>query len=280
MLNSRIVIFIVAFLCIAVGVMGVLPYLGNTNQATTQVNEKKEPEPVYTLWFSYEPFEQGDPVSRKALYSRKVRQSDALAYGFDRDVTIKVKKGMVANQAIKLDTPITQNLFSSPGDADYINLTISPNYIPYSFSVSDANRIGDIIQLNDRIDILALTVSNLNLSRAAVNNNYSSLELTTVLSGIRVLGISTESKDDKDKNNKNVLGTSHIIVEFNQAQLAKFLVVQEVANIKVVKHIAGITNPYRATISSVFPEQKEIRQLRGEAKDVDPEMLILSEPGE
>lgn len=276
MLNSRIVIFIVAFLCIAIGVVGILPYINDAGQTVIQANQDERPEPVYTLWFSHKSFEQGDPVSHKALYAKKVRQSDALAYGFDDDVTIRVNKGMVANQAIKPNTPITQSLFSSPGDADYIHLIISPDFIPYSFSVSDDNRIGDVIQFNDRIDILALTANNLNLSKSSIANKYNSLELTTVLSGIRVLGINTATQDEKDEGQS----VSHIIVEFNQAQLAKFLVVREVANIKVIKHIRSITNPYRATISSVFPEQREIRQLRGKAKEFDPEMVILSEPRE
>lgn len=280
MLNSRIVIFIVAFSCIAVGVIGILPYINSANQ--TAVQEQDKPEPVYTLWFSYSSFERGEPIPKKALYTKKVRQSEALVYGFDGNVAIKFNTGMVANRAIAANTPIRQNLFSAPGDADYINLIITPDFIPYSFSVSNSNRIGDVIQFNDRIDILALTANNLNLSKSSINNDYNTLELTTVLSGIRVLGVSnSEVEKGKGKSKgENVPSLSHIIVEFNQAQLAKFLIVQEVANIKVVKHIASSSNPYHATISTAFPEQREIRQLRGETKEVDPEMLILSEPSE
>lgn len=281
-MNSRILVFIIAFVCIGIGLLGIMPYFSPPDTLAPDAEKaNNKTEQTYVLWFARQSLKKGDAVSRASLYKKNVPESQALQYGFDSDVEVQFKKNMVANQPVEANAAVSQLSFSSPEDPEYLNLVGTPDLIPYSLALSKNNRVGDIVRVNDYVDILALTLSNKNLANERVQNDYSSLELTTVLSNIRVIrtdnsALNVEDIKSKTKGTEKEIPTQ-IIIELTPEQLSLLLIVQEMAQIKVVKHIDDAALLYHAKISTVFPEQRKIRQLRGERKAFDPQMVIQSE---
>ncbi|MDD9158204.1 Flp pilus assembly protein CpaB [Aliivibrio sp. S4TY2] len=186
------------------------------------------------LWRLKKDVVSGEEIDQRTLALGLVSESKANELGFDENVSIDTKPGVVFRNALSEGSYISMNDVITPDQDGYINYVIAPERIPFPISVDPSSVIGGVISANSFVDILALA-SPQQSKYNSKNSLRQGVSITPIFNRVKVLQVKEsvlENSRDSDQTQ-----TVTLILELTREQAAKMIVAKKIADIEVYKSV-------------------------------------------
>lgn len=259
---SQRVFFLIAFLSIAGGVLGLSGFFQSKN--TTASNISNISIQVAQL---KSPVVKGDIVTGDNIRYFRLREAEALEYGIVSDVVISPVSGMVAKKDLSTADYLSMSDFILPSDPAYLDTVIDDHMTPYSLTIERKDFIGSGISVGDRVDVIILTSDEQNIGDTSRSNHiesFRSLSVSPLLRNVRVLAI--DDGKEKENEKEDILP---LTIELDRDQVAKMVIARRIGIIEVIKssnasqqRLLGM----KADTHDVLPNFKSVTEIRGSDK--------------
>ncbi|NRB42707.1 MAG: Flp pilus assembly protein CpaB [Pseudomonadales bacterium] len=253
-MNSKILVS-VALIAISLGLYGLA---GNLTRPEV---EAKKPEKRIKIWLARQAVSKGEMLQRSDIEIRKVKQTVAYGYGIRGDINLKFTPGMVSLEAINAGQAITPDLIILPDQAGYLEHIIKPGHVPSGIEVDWDTVIAGDIHPGSLIDVIALTSIDQNLASSKALHKFKRLNLSAILTGIKVLQIKEMVRQGK---RAEVLPSKYsLMLELSQKQLARLTIAKRIAELEVHKSLTGSDSSLlKASAADVLAEYRAITEFR------------------
>lgn len=255
------ILTILALFMVAIGAFGLSGILRPPEPVRTEVIDETVEAPArIQLWYAKADLIMGQEANREHLAIKSVEQADANYAGFNDDVDLDIKPGMIARLAINKGQYVTQDDFVAPDEDGFVDLTIREGFVPFPILVPPDSIIGGIISHGTDVDIIALSSAHNNLARnSEVGDSDKSLELRPILAAIPVLQV-LEQEPSNNKEHK-----VNLILELTRNQVARLTIAKQLASLEVHKSIGEEgANKLRANSGDVLPNFRSVTEFRAE----------------
>ena len=274
-------LMIASLILLGIGVIGVL-YLKASSLKDAKPSEMPAAvvlpvEKEYIIWTAKRDIGIGESVSREDLRLEKIVEADAFELGIKQDVEINFVDGMVARKPILALKPVLPEHIISPNQEGYFNLIIEPGFVPVSFSIPKERLLGGLIEAGSTVDLLVLTSSSQNLTSGPKIRDLSSVSISPLFFGVKVLQVKKPkpaSKDVKEKLTKSAESQPEpkdvtLILQLTRKQVAKLTIAQKIAQVEV--HLSnGETSAFElsADAGDILSDYKSVRELRARSETI------------
>lgn len=259
-MKSRI-LTLLAMVMVAVGAFGLSNILQQQqkDQVVTKPVNDHQPEQI-KLWYTKLPLTQGQEVTRDHLAIKNIDINEAHYQGFDQDIELKIRPGMIARRDISQERYVSQDDFIAPDQDGFVDLTIRDGYVPFPMVVPPDSIVGGIINHSTEVDIVALSSTDNNLARnSEVGNSDKTLELRPILVSIPVLQVIEQQATENKARKVN------LILELTRNQVAKLTIAKQLASLEVHKSIGEDgASMLRANSGDVLPNFRSVTEFRAE----------------
>lgn len=279
-MKSRLLMYL-SLIILGVGLIGI--YMSKTaspglsNDSTVPVAEASPPPPEETIkvWKSKSDLSKGQFVSRDNFYIEEMPKSGALLLGASQDVELNFIDGMVIKKSILADVAVFPETLSMPNEEGYFRFALEEGFMPVPVAVRASAVLGDVIQAGSIVDILALASSTENLNNGSMVRDLSSVSLTSVVNGVKVLQV-YKKEVDKQKSGGSMLSAIvptgqdlnmvTLIMQLTKEQAAKVALARNISQLEVLLS-SKQTRQSHINIDSgdLLPEAKPVRELRPES---------------
>ncbi|MDN3681432.1 Flp pilus assembly protein CpaB [Vibrio tapetis subsp. quintayensis] len=198
---------------------------------------------------------------RSDIKSISVLEKNAFEMGYVPVKQFEWQDGLLVKSVVAEGQFITQELFVSPGDDEYIDFIIEKGYVPYPISVSENAIVGGLIRNGTLVDIVALSSVNQNLANDDQVGTFQSVSISPVLMAVKVLKVEQEITP-ATKNTSERKETS-LILELTRKQVAKLAIAKNIAQIEVHKSLGREqAEQLHADAGDVLPDYRAIKEYR------------------
>lgn len=254
---SQRIFFILAFLAIAVGVLGLSGFFQSKN--TTASNISNVSIQVAQL---KNPVSRGTMITADNIRYLRLREDDALQQGIVADVIINQVPGMVAKRDLTLTDYLSMGDFIVPGDPGYLDAVIEDHMTPYALTIERKDFIGSGISVGDHVDVIILTSDEQNIGETSRSNHiesFRSLTVSPLLRNVRVLAIDEEEEEE----------LLPLTIELDRDQVAKMVIARRIGIIEVIKSSNASQQKLlgmKADTHDVLPNFQSVTEIRGQSK--------------
>ena len=192
------------------------------------------------IWFVTHDIQSGERVKRSDLQIKIIPESEANQLGISEDIDLKFVKGAVYSRSITAEQVIYLEDIIAPQDADFIELVLKKNRIPFAITIANSDIIGGLINYGSYVDIVALTSTGNEYpgqSSPGESGKIKSISVSPVLMGIKVLQVQNTGLDVSKLSYK--IDKINLILELTQKQVAKLTIAKRIAELQVHKSIGN-----------------------------------------
>ena len=262
-MNIKLMITI-AVIAIGVGVYGINRKKIMPPEAPPKVvkQEKLISVPVATTDIIH-----GELLTKDNTTFEKWSETKAKQNGIQEDVVIDYKQAPIATVDLAKGDMVAKKQFITENDLNYIDFIIKPNMVPFPIEVEPDSIVGGVVLTYGYVDILALASNSQNLAHDSTIKNFKDVSLTPVLTHIRVLKITHDSKVIKEKEPAQVKTT--LILELNTKQVATLSIAKRISKLEVHKSIKNASyEELSANAGDVLESYHAIKEFRASSISV------------
>lgn len=227
--------------------------------------------PVKTtqIWLARSALQPGQIVTRADLELRRITEPEALALGVDADIKLEFVTNLRAAHTIQAGDVVWPESLLAPNHAGYMDLILTPNYVPFSIQVSEQSIIGGVIRPGSLVDILALSSLKQNLANDATVRSFETVSLTPILMGVKVLQVDTPNQTNSSRGEVIGPAQANVIVELTRKQVATLTIARHIAQLEI--HLStgnSSASELSANAGDVLTDYKAIQEFRAGAATV------------
>ncbi|NAW62691.1 Flp pilus assembly protein CpaB [Vibrio sp. V31_P5A7T61] len=227
--------------------------------------------PVKTtqIWLARSALQPGQIVTRADLELRRIPEPEALALGVDADIKLEFVTNLRAAHTIQAGDVVWPESLLAPNHAGYMDLILTPNYVPFSIQVSEQSIIGGVIRPGSLVDILALSSLKQNLANDATVRSFETVSLTPILMGVKVLQVDTPNQTNSSRGEVIGPAQANVIVELTRKQVATLTIARHIAQLEI--HLStgnSSASELSANAGDVLTDYKAIQEFRAGAATV------------
>ncbi|EKO3616479.1 Flp pilus assembly protein CpaB [Vibrio metschnikovii] len=227
--------------------------------------------PVKTtqIWLARTALQPGQIVTRADLELRRIPEPEALALGVDADIKLEFVTNLRAAHTIQAGDVVWPESLLAPNHAGYMDLILTPNYVPFSIQVSEQSIIGGVIRPGSLVDILALSSLKQNLANDATVRSFETVSLTPILMGVKVLQVDTPNQTNSSRGEVIGPAQANVIVELTRKQVATLTIARHIAQLEI--HLStgnSSASELSANAGDVLTDYKAIQEFRAGAATV------------
>jgi pilus assembly protein CpaB len=271
--NSKL-IFIIAFLAIAVGLYGLSDLLLNNEQPNQlQTQTLQLPVKQIHVYFAKSALNPGDQITLANLDKQLLPESEANQFGITEDMLLTLVNGTVANVTIAPGDVVATEMLTQPDQVGYLDLVTEDNYVPYAVKVDSSAVVGGLISPGTLVDVLAIASEQENLATNPDINSYKSLSITPLLMAVKVLQVKRKEVEATRRN--PATEEVHLILQLTRKQSAKLTIAKRIALLEVQKsaatnrELAVRENELRANAGDVIEDYKAITSYRADKVSIN-----------
>lgn len=248
------IIFLVAFVSIAIGLFGISESYFTQEIEVTKVEAVPEEKKV-SVWLVKEPLKRGEQLTVDKVYKKQIFESQARKVGIYQDVNIDIRPGDIVNQNFVKDDLLDQSHIVNSTSPEYIDLILKEGMVPYPFETNIATVYGGVIDAGDYIDVISLTSLEQNFAETERVDSYRSVSVSPLLTAVRILAVeSLEASVDK----KQVT----LVLELSRSDIAKMVIAKRISQLEVHKSGFG-ASVHQADTGDILPDFFSVTELRG-----------------
>ncbi len=260
------VILLVAFLAIGVGVYGLT---GNLFKQPMPPPERVEIEQSprieqVLVWAFTRDIDTKEVVSVQDVERLQVPENDAIRnqWLLASEPKPAIEPGSVVRSSLNAGQPFKSSLVVAPNSPEFIDLIITPGYIPYSYLANTEAVYGGLIKVGDFVDIVSLTSLKQNLAHGEVMTDFRGVTVNPLLIRRRVLQVEAPTLEGKARTEVNV------VLELTKEDVAKMVIAKRIGLLELHKSMSA-DSQHHADTGDVLPDFFSVTELRGNARSIN-----------
>ncbi|QFI38760.1 hypothetical protein FR932_13310 [Moritella marina ATCC 15381] len=266
-MKSKIILSLAIGLII-LGLYGIADSLSHIEKDLPNIPLAENIAPVVKIktWWLKEDVQRGTLVKRSDFDVQYLVQVDANKRGIYTDVNINFTSGAVYRQDQVQGTLFFPDMLVPPQHDAYIDVVLAPGQVPYVLSVPAKSVVGGTVSNNMRVDLVALTLPQYQMSievGSELSKKARMIGVTPVMMNIKVIKVIQQTQiisGELEPSSANV----DIVLELTRKQVAILTVAKRIAEIEIHKSIGDFSAAdLKADAGDVLPDFKSVTEMRG-----------------
>ena len=254
----------IALVAIGAGLFGVSQQYLNQSKPDNTADVPVEEEKLVSVLVLNQSIDRGALLSPAQFSIKSVPESQvSLSQGV---LASTIPNGAVAKQTLQQDLWLQQDMYVTPEQPGYIEVTISQSMVPYPIVISREAIVGGVIDHGTLVDVIALSSQQQNLAIEDEVEGFQSVSVSPILLAVKVLKV--ENFDSEESGDQQLAGVV-LVLELSRKQVATLSIAKNIAQIEIHKSIGPeFAEQLQANSGDVLPEYRAIVEYRGDSAKI------------
>ena len=254
-MNRTLIVFVVALI-----IFTLVFFLTENINSDVVIEDELEPEILVSVYQVENDVNKRDIVEKDLLTITKISLKDFELKQYIEVNDSDLNNNIIFRTGVKRGSLLTRDMFSIPGENDYIDLVLQENEIPYLYDdISNFSAKSLNLNTGDKISFISTTSSKSNILSSGYDD-ISHLVSKVIIKNSRVIQVLKEKKENSDEYNTSV------VVALSPKQILSLEMARKIGDISIIPStFSSVDMSVRS--SHLLENQFGVRELRGGSKN-------------